>query len=34
LRGMYNFVFDITDTLGRRFTGSYSGQLGNGGVNP
>lgn len=34
LRGMYNFVFDITDTLGRRFTGSYSGQLGNGGTNP
>ena len=34
LRGMYNFEFDITDTLGRHFTGSYSGQLGNGGVNP
>ena len=34
LRGMYNFVFDITDTLGRHFTGSYAGQLGNGGVNP
>ena len=34
LRGMYNFVFDITDTLGRHFTGSYSGQLGNGGTNP
>lgn len=34
LRGMYNFEFDITDDLGRRFTGSYSGQLGNGGTNP
>ena len=34
LRGMYNFEFDITDTLGRHFTGSYTGQLGNGGVNP
>ncbi|MBR4872128.1 MAG: BACON domain-containing protein [Alistipes sp.] len=34
LRGMYNFEFDITDTLGRHFTGNYTGQLGNGGVNP
>ena len=34
LRGMYNFEFDITDTLGRRFTGSYAGELGNGGTNP
>lgn len=34
MRGMYYFEFDITDTLGRRFTGSYSGALGNGGVNP
>lgn len=34
LRGMYNFEFDITDTLGRHFTGNYAGQLGNGGVNP
>ena len=34
LRGMYNFEFDITDTLGRRFTGNYAGELGNGGVNP
>lgn len=34
MRGMYYFEFDITDTLGRRFTGSYSGELGNGGVNP
>ena len=34
LRGMYYFEFDITDTLGRHFTGSYTGQLGNGGVNP
>ena len=34
LRGMYKFEFDITDEYGRRFTGSYAGQLGNGGVNP
>ena len=34
MRGMYYFEFDITDTLGRRFTGTYSGALGNGGVNP
>ena len=34
LRGMYNFEFDIVDTLGRRFTGSYAGELGNGGTNP
>lgn len=34
LRGMYYFEFDITDTLGRHFTGNYTGQLGNGGVNP
>ena len=34
MRGMYNFEFDITDALGRRFTGNYSGELGNGGVNP
>jgi hypothetical protein len=34
LRGMYNFEFDITDTLGRHFTGNYAGALGNGGVNP
>ena len=34
LRGQYLFEFDITDTLGRHFTGSYAGQLGNGGVNP
>ena len=34
LRGMYNFEFDITDTLGRHFTGNYTGQLGDGGVNP
>lgn len=34
MRGKYYFEFDITDTLGRRFTGNYSGQLGNGGVNP
>ncbi|MBQ5924761.1 MAG: hypothetical protein IIW97_05410, partial [Alistipes sp.] len=34
LRGQYLFEFDITDEYGRRFTGSYAGQLGNGGVNP
>ena len=34
MRGMYYFEFDITDTLGRRFTGTYSGALGNGGTNP
>lgn len=34
LRGMYYFEFDVTDELGRHFTGSYTGQLGNGGVNP
>ena len=34
LRGMYKFEFDITDEYGRRFTGSYAGALGNGGVNP
>lgn len=34
LRGMYYFEFDITDDLGRRFTGSYTGELGNGGTNP
>ncbi len=32
--GMYKFEFDITDEYGRRFTGSYAGALGNGGVNP
>ena len=34
LRGQYLFEFDITDEYGRRFTGSYAGALGNGGVNP
>jgi hypothetical protein len=34
LRGSYKFEFDITDEYGRRFTGSYAGALGNGGVNP
>ena len=34
LRGSYKFEFDITDEYGRRFTGGYAGQLGNGGVNP
>lgn len=34
LRGQYLFEFDITDEYGRRFTGSYAGQLGNGGTNP
>ena len=34
LRGQYHFEFDFTDELGRHFTGSYAGQLGNGGVNP
>ncbi|MBO5821069.1 MAG: BACON domain-containing protein [Alistipes sp.] len=34
LRGQYLFEFDITDEYGRRFTGSYAGELGNGGVNP
>ena len=34
LRGQYLFEFDITDELGRHFTGTYAGQLGNGGVNP
>ncbi|MBO5831740.1 MAG: BACON domain-containing protein [Alistipes sp.] len=34
LRGMYNFEFEIVDTLGRRFTGNYTGELGNGGTNP
>ena len=33
LRGMYNFEFDVTDELGRHFTGSYTGEL-NYGVNP
>jgi hypothetical protein len=34
LRGAYQFQFDITDEYGRRFTGAWNGQLGNGGVNP
>ena len=34
IRGGYTFEFDITDEYGRRFTGSYAGQLGNGGTNP
>ena len=34
LRGAYQFEFDITDEYGRRFTGAWNGQLGNGGVNP
>ena len=34
MRGAYYFEFDITDEYGRRFTGEWSGQLGNGGVNP
>ena len=34
MRGQYDFQFDITDELGRHFTGRYSGALGNGGVNP
>lgn len=34
MRGAYDFQFDITDELGRHFTGRYSGALGNGGVNP
>ena len=33
-RGTYIFEFDITDEYGRRFTGGYMGQLGNGGTNP
>ncbi len=33
-RGIYMFEFDITDEYGRRFTGGYAGELGNGGTNP
>lgn len=33
-RSGYIFEFDITDEYGRRFTGGYNGQLGNGGTNP
>ena len=27
MRGQYYIEFDFTDTLGRHFTGSYTGQL-------
>ena len=33
MRGKYDFQFDITDELGRHFTGRYTGEL-NYGVNP